>query len=173
MKYSGLIFIFAAVLLVFSSISVQKANARTSVEISNNGQGASSNINVNTNTGGNTICVNGKCTTTDNNSGKSTVCINGKCQTSEDGNLDMQSEDGNSKVHINNSSKQEVNINNSTNSAEEIKKEVRSRIEKLKKNIKTKTASTSAKKFDIKEFFKSELSFLRDLATFKFLFGSK
>ena len=175
MKHSGSIFIFG-VLLAFLSVPIHKASAETNVNISNNGEGASSNVDVHTNTGGNTICVNGKCTTTNANNGKSTVCINGKCQSS-DGSIHAESQDGKTKVRIDNSSKQEVEINNSsqsTKSAEELKKEMKAKLEKLKKNIKTPSAgSGQAKKFDIRELVRSELAFLRDLATFKFLFGNK
>src|SRR5258706_11612202 len=57
-------------------------------------------VDVETNTGGNTICQNGKCTTTTENNGTSHVCVNGKCYDSNSGKLDVQS-DG-AQVHINN-----------------------------------------------------------------------
>lgn len=82
---------------------VGRVFASTEVEISNN-DSVKSNVSVKTNTGENTICVNGKCTTTSNdNQGKSTVCVNGKCYTSEDGNINVKSIDGNTTVNIENS----------------------------------------------------------------------
>ena len=62
---------------------------------------ASSTVNVHTE-GSNqsTTCVNGNCTTT-GSSGKSTVCINGNCTTSDTGDVNYNSDDGHTQVHIN------------------------------------------------------------------------
>jgi hypothetical protein len=90
---------------------VGKVFANTEVKISNN-DSVKSNVSVKTSTGENTICVNGKCTTTSNeNQGKSTVCVNGKCYTSEDGDINVKSIDGNTTVNIENSE------NNASNSS--------------------------------------------------------
>jgi len=172
MKYSGPILLSAVALLVVLS-HPSKVNAETNVEISNNGEGATSNVDVHTNTGGNTICVNGKCTTSGENNGKSTVCINGKCQTSTDGDLHVTSEDGKAKVNVDHSKVNVGSYNQSTKSAEEIKKEVKDKIEKIKNKLKAKKASTSAKKSDMEDFFNKKLEFLRKLVTFQFLFGDK
>lgn len=96
-------FILPLVSLLFSLFipQVVAAENSTNVSISNNGEGSTSNVNVNTNTGNNTICQNGKCTTSDDGDGKSTVCINGKCSTSS-GSMHVESDDGHSKVSINN-----------------------------------------------------------------------
>jgi CCR4-NOT transcriptional regulation complex NOT5 subunit len=74
----------------------------------------SNSINVNqTTTGQTTKCVNGTCTTTGGGS-KSTVCINGKCTTTEDGsNVDVQSDDSHTQIHINTNTGGN-NINNNT-----------------------------------------------------------
>jgi hypothetical protein len=102
MKYST--FLYITICTITAIFFPYIAFAKSTVNISNNGEGSKTNVNIQTNTGNNTICQNGKCTTTSNSeNGKSTVCINGKCTSSEDGNLDIQSEDGNSSVHINNS----------------------------------------------------------------------
>lgn len=108
------------ILISLFVVSLAMASVDTKVEVSNNGEGASSDVKVETNTGQNTICQNGKCTTTSNN-GKSTsnVCINGKCYTSE-GDLHVQSEDGKSKVDINT----DTGSNESGNSTDEEKTNV-------------------------------------------------
>ncbi|MGH9858262.1 MAG: hypothetical protein ACRD4B_10500, partial [Acidobacteriota bacterium] len=79
------------------------AHAATShVSIENNSEGAHSSVQVNQEgSGQTTVCQNGRCTTTGGSS-QSTVCLNGECKTYEDGNVDIQSDDGNTKVKINN-----------------------------------------------------------------------
>jgi hypothetical protein len=74
------------------------ASTDTSIDVSNNGEGAKTDVSVTSNTGNNTICQNGKCTTTNNNGeSKTTVCIEGKCETT-DGNVDIQ--EGNTKIKV-------------------------------------------------------------------------
>lgn len=85
---------------LFLTIIVPKASA----EVRNS-------VTVNNNTGG-TSCVNGKCTTTEG-TGKSKVCVNGQCWDSSDGDVNYQSEDGNTKVNINtNSGDSSVSVQN-------------------------------------------------------------
>ncbi len=76
------------------------AFAEVNVQVSNSE--GSSQVNVNSeSTGTSTICQNGKCTTTGGES-TSTVCINGKCTTTNE-DVNYQSEDGSTKVEVNNS----------------------------------------------------------------------
>ena len=97
-------FAIACVLFLISMMAVAPVIANNDVEISNNGEGSLTNVDVQTNTGNNTICVNGKCTTSGGSTGASHVCINGKCYDSDSGNLNVQSDDGHAKVTINNNS---------------------------------------------------------------------
>ena len=87
--------------LGISVILPQAAFAEVNVEVT--GNDASSNVNVHQEgSSSTTICQNGKCTTTGGGS-KSTYCVNGKCTTTDD-NVDYQSEDGNTRIKINNNS---------------------------------------------------------------------
>lgn len=95
-------FIIASTVSLLSILVVAPVFANTDVEVSNNGEGSSTHVDVQTNTGNNTICINGKCTTTTGGNGTSHVCINGKCYDSDSGNLNVQSDDGHAKVDINN-----------------------------------------------------------------------
>lgn len=174
-------------------------SATSNVSISNNGAGATSTVNVQTNTGNNTICVNGKCTTTGGEVGKSTVCINGKCTTSE-GNVNVQSEDGSAKVNINNNSssvtqapksqtKTSIQVNQQTlgenidakkeeakKKAEEARKKAEEKIEKAASASNAAAAKAATAKnngFNISEFLDKQLEFLRKIVTFQFLFGDK
>ncbi len=165
--------------------------AASNVSITNNGEGASSTVNVQTNTGNNTICVNGKCTTSGGEAGKSTVCINGKCTTSE-GNVNVQSEDGTAKVNINNNNssvnveqkserKTSVQVNQETQGAstdsktEEEKKKVGEARKKAQEKIEKARAEAAVKdsNFDFEQFVEERLEFLRKIVTFQFLFGDK
>lgn len=148
----------------------------------------SNNVQVETNTGNNTICVNGKCTTTSGSTSKSKVCVNGKCYESDGGDLQVESEDGSTKVNIQNNGSSSVNISQKsegsvTNSVEvnqealgastgAAAREAEEAKEKAKKEVEGKL-DTENKKFDIKKFVEEKLSFLRRLVTFQFLFGSK
>lgn len=89
--------------------------AESTVNISNNEEGSQTHVNVNTNTGSNTVCINGKCTTSGGSNGQSTVCINGKCTTSNgDVNINQEGAD----IHIKtNSSSTSVNQNSDTNTS--------------------------------------------------------
>lgn len=169
------------------------AFAESSVSITNNGEGSSSSVNVTTNTGNNTICVNGKCTTSTGETGKSTVCVNGDCKTS-DGDIKVESEDGNTKVNIKSNGTSSVKIdqksNVSENATDEIEdalkkaKEAKKQADEIKKKADEKVKITKARiekakkeaedsKFDIKKLVDEQLDFLRDIVTFKFLFGDK
>lgn len=124
--------------------------AETSVDISNNGSNAHSSVDVQTNTGNNTICQNGKCETTSSGNGESKVCINGNCQTSKDGNLNIHTEDGNTKVNIQNSTNNNPSTysypkpgsENKTNSQVNINSNktdnIKNKIEEKKKHLKQK-----------------------------------
>lgn len=171
MKYVKLPLIIS-VGLVVASFSAYKVTAKTNVEISNNGEGARSSVKVQTNTGNNTVCINGECTTNkDTDNGKSTVCVNGKCETSEDGNLNVQSEDGNVKVDISNEGKNSQKTEDkSTEGKETVTDQAKptdgEKDERAKKEVTIGGVS-------LEEFIKEKLAFLRDIVTFKFLFGSK
>lgn len=95
------IFIFIVAVIFFSPNTLA---ADSSVNVSNNGANSHTSVDVESNTGQNTICQNGKCTTTGSNNGSSHVCVNGKCFDSSDGNVNYKSEDGNTNIHINNNS---------------------------------------------------------------------
>ncbi len=156
------------------------AFAVTSVNISNNEEGSRSTVDVKTNTGSNTVCVNGKCTTSSGERGKSTVCVNGKCETS-DGDMHVQSEGASAEVNISKDGNSSVNIQQNTNGSLRSKVEVNQAVEgtsvsvekKAEKKSSEKTELEDSKKFDIKEFVSEKLKFLRDIVTFKFLFGDK
>ncbi|GEM_PF-5450099 len=160
------------ILALFGLLVVPLAFAETNVDISNNDEGAHSSVDVHTNTGNNTICQNGKCTTSNGSNGKSTVCINGKCETSEDGSVHMESNDGHSKVDINNktgNSSVNVNQNSTTNVSDD--GEAQDDIS----GTPSPTDKVKEKKEEVKkvndaftEFFKSELEFLKKLFTFHF-----
>jgi hypothetical protein len=154
--------------------------AENSVEISNNGKGAKSDVNIRTNTGNNTICVNGKCTTSEGKEGKSTVCINGKCTTSE-GDINIKSEDGNTRVNIDKNGDSSVRVEQkSDNSSNKV--EIKQGVEgtsssKLEKgNAKKQTSSTvqkiKEKRLAILNLINEKLRALREIITFKFLFNA-
>jgi hypothetical protein len=103
-----------SILTILGLLAVTPAFATTSVDISNNGEGATSNVNVHTNTGQNTVCINGKCTTSGGTNGTSTVCINGRCTTSNEGTIDRH-EDG-ANVHVDNSGNSSVNVSQNSQS---------------------------------------------------------
>lgn len=63
--------------------------------------------------GTSTTCINGKCTSTGGGS-YATACINGKCTTSDDGKMDIESDDGHSSIHINNSTNNSATEDNET-----------------------------------------------------------
>lgn len=149
--------------------------AENTVTISNNGEGARSEVNVSTNTGNNTVCVNGKCTTSEGSAGKSTVCINGKCTTSEG---DIQMEEGEAKVNIQNG-KSEVKVQQGTSGTNnvEVKQKVEGVSDKADTEKKAEEASreeqAKVKEATFMELVREKLQFLRKLLTFQFLFGDK
>ncbi|HVF69065.1 MAG TPA: hypothetical protein VNA13_00720 [Xanthomonadales bacterium] len=182
-------FIFIGISAVFLAV-LPHAFAYSTVSISSNGEGATSSVDVTTNTGNNTVCVNGNCTTSQGSTGKSTVCINGKCTTS-DGDIKAESEDGSAKVNIKNNSssvkveqksdsKTSIQINQESLGAsikadtdeEAAKKKIEEEKKKAQKKIE-KAKKEAEKDFDLQEFVEHQLEFLRDLVTFKFLFGDK
>lgn len=88
---SGLIAMLLLPQAVFAEVNVHVSSTNDS----------SSSVNVESHSEGTTtICQNGNCTTTGGES-KSTVCVNGKCTTTSD-DVNYQSEDGNTKIQINN-----------------------------------------------------------------------
>ncbi len=140
--------------IVSAILSTQIALAETTVNISNNDAHSRTNVDVNTNTGENTICQNGKCTTTKSGEGKSTVCVNGKCYSSEDGNLKVESENGNTKVNINNkstttSSAESNNINSTVNVDTDTSNDKASKAAQEKKNQVKKQIADKRNAFQI------------------------
>lgn len=143
-------------LIVSVILSTQIALAETNVNISNNEGSSKTNVNVTTNTGENTICQNGKCTTTKSGEGKSTVCVNGKCYSSEEGNLKVESENGNTKVNINNKSDTTVNVDTDTSNDKASKAAQEKKIQ-IKKQIEDKRNALQIILDNIKNLLKSLL----------------
>lgn len=146
------------------------------------------NINVENNTGGNTVCVNGKCTTSEG-SGESTVCVNGKCWDSTNGDVQYKSEDGNTNVNItsnsksvtvqqnnNESSKTNIDVTNDANDiAPTIKQQVQGAKDNLqaKKDEAEKKIDEATKGFDIMTFIKTEFEEVKSFFNLEFIFGNK
>ncbi|MGI8419799.1 MAG: hypothetical protein ACR2LN_04090 [Candidatus Levyibacteriota bacterium] len=88
--------IAVTVLLFLPRVAFADVNASVS------GNAGDSNVSVDSQSQGqSTTCINGQCTTSGGGS-HATVCVNGKCTTSDSGNIDVQSDDGHSQVHISN-----------------------------------------------------------------------
>lgn len=100
MKYLASLFGLIALLTVPLFPQTVLADSTTTVNLSNNGANSQNNVTVNNNTGG-INCDNGNCTTSQSTD-QVTSCINGQCQTSDNGNLHMQSSDGNDQVNVSN-----------------------------------------------------------------------
>lgn len=98
--------IITSILALGISVTLpQAAMAEVHVEVT--GNDASSNVNVHQEgSSSTTVCQNGKCTTTGSES-KSTYCVNGKCTTTE-GDVDYKSDDGTTRIQINNDSDVEI-----------------------------------------------------------------
>ncbi len=151
------------IILLFFFIPTSIAFADTHVTVSNNGTGSNSDVSVNQQTSGQTTtCINGNCTTTGGGS-HATVCINGKCTESDNGDIDAQSDDGHSQVHISNSgtnsstsstssnnSKTSISVKSDTDSNSEEKEESTKSAEIKKKIQKAKSLFEM-----IRDFFKS------------------
>lgn len=134
-------------------------------------------VDVETDTGGNTVCVNGECTTSSNGTSKSRVCVNGECFES-DGDLHLESQNGETSVSIDNSSESSViveqNSKNEVKSEINIDEEVKGTSSKSDEEVATDAASDSDNKgFSWVKFVKDQLSFLRGIITFQFLFGDE
>ncbi|HVA96639.1 MAG TPA: hypothetical protein VND99_03210 [Candidatus Acidoferrales bacterium] len=100
MKYSAGLFTLIALLAVI--LIPHAAFADTNISVSNNADSANSSVSVNSQSSGQSIsCVNGNCTTTGGGS-KTTVCHNGQCTTTDNGNVDYQSDDGHTQIHVDN-----------------------------------------------------------------------
>lgn len=99
MKHTALLILFG---LTVGFLFPQTVLAEVNVHVSSSND-SSSRVNVESHSEGTTtVCQNGNCTTTGGDN-KSTVCVNGTCTTaSED--VNYQSEDGNTRVQINNNS---------------------------------------------------------------------
>jgi hypothetical protein len=171
---------FAIIGIVSLLVIAPVVFAENSIEIVNNGTSAKSDVNIRTNTGNNTICVNGKCTTTQGKEGKSTVCVNGKCTTSE-GNINIKSDDGNTRVNIEKNGESSVKIEqNSDNSSNKV--EIKQNVEgtstsKLEKDDTKKQGSATVQKIKenrsvILNLINEKLKTLREIITFKFLFNA-
>ena len=141
---------------------------------------AETTVNVNSNTGGNTVCQNGKCTTTEGTS-KSKVCVNDQCWDSENENVDYESPDGNTKVKITNNSdakveqESEQNTNTTvtvTDGAKKIEPTIKQEVKAAKDEAKKKIEEMT-KEFDIMEFINAQLEEIKGLFTLDFLFGKK
>lgn len=146
-------------------------------------------VNVNSNTGSNTVCVNGKCTTSDGGTSTSKVCVNGVCHTNENGNVNYESPDGNTKVTINNNSTPAVVAQQNTNDSSEtmektidaekvkptIEQAVKAAREKAdaKKEEVTKKIEETKKQFDIMSIINEKMQAVKEFFSFKFLFGEK
>jgi hypothetical protein len=155
---------------------VSAATANTSVSVSNNGEGAKTNVHVETNTGGNTICQNGKCTTTSSN-GKSTVCVNGVCNTNEDGDVNYQSENGNTKVNIQTNGEEngdqgvvtKKGVPTITPTVFKDTKEVKgakTKAEDIKKQVKAKIEKEKEKGFNLLNFLEAEFEGIKNIFSF-------
>src|SRR6266568_470159 len=100
MKRQAGFYMLFALLAVF--VLPRAAFADTDVNVSGNGDGSTSHVSVNSQSSGQSVtCVNGNCTTTGGGS-KTTVCHNGVCSTTDDGNVDYNSSDGHTQVHVHN-----------------------------------------------------------------------
>jgi hypothetical protein len=92
-------------LLLLSLLLPTAAFAEVSVNVSGNSDNANTNVSVNQQgSSQSTTCVNGKCTST-GSTGKTEVCTNGDCK-SYDGDVNYQSDDGTTKINVNNSTGQ-------------------------------------------------------------------
>jgi hypothetical protein len=149
----------------------------SNVTVTNNSQGSSNNVSVNsTNNGTSTTCINGKCTTTGGGS-HSTVCVNGKCTESTDGNVDMQSDDGKTQVHINNSTGgNEITTSTPTPSSSQNDSDADHDTDKAEAGSTTPTPTKvvikkpiTATKFSLFTFFKQEFSSLKRFFSFGLL----
>lgn len=171
MKHSAIRYILFAVLAVF--LIPQTAAASVDVNISNNNDSSDNSVSVNSQSSGESnTCINGKCTTTGGGS-HATVCINGHCTNSDSGNVDMQSDDGHSQVHIHsntsgNSVTPEASSDQSAISGEpsitpnptiiQMRKDINDKVHKqtdeVKKHLKSQESAFSA-------FIKSEMDALQ------------
>jgi hypothetical protein len=132
---------------------------------------ASTTVDVQSSTGQNTMCINGKCTTS-NSTGKNTVCVNGKCYESTES-IHVHEEDGNTSVDTKNAEenvKTEITKPEVTNKNEDLKK----KIEKIKKEAddreKAEKEKIKSANFDLNNFIRNELYSLKKFLTFQFLF---
>jgi hypothetical protein len=137
-------------------------------------------VEVKTNTGNNTVCVNNKCETRSSGTSKSRVCVNGECHES-DGDLKVESQNGKTKVDIKSKS-------SNSGSTDEEKARQEDEKEKEKEEVeegKVRGASSPEEEgpvdednekkdeFSLVVFVEEQLSFLRRIITFQFLFGNK
>jgi hypothetical protein len=144
----------------------------------------STSVDVKSNTGNNTICVNGKCTTTTGGASKSKVCVNGKCYEAE-GDLEVISDDGKTRVNIkNNNDFSGVSVPQQFDSKLDVDKEVQGtsieaknkaekELKKAEESVSRAQEKAEEKKFDIIKFIEERLALLRWIVTFQFIFGSK
>lgn len=137
------------------------------------------NVSVTSDTGSNTVCVNGECTTTSGeNNGESTVCVNGKCFDSKNGDVNYQSEDGNTKVTINSNSSVNVTQNGekTIDIANDVKPTIEQEVKAAKEELEGKKKEAEEKinevtGFDLMKFLQAEFESLKKLFTLEFLFG--
>ena len=171
MKYTATLFTFGLFSLFLAIVPTTFASTDTNVEVSNNGQGASTHVNVQTNTGGNTICQNGKCTTTSGGTGTSKVCVNGVCHTGDEGDIDYKSEDGNTKVNIqtNDSITTMPHITVVPTRIKDVKG-AHTKAEDIKDEVVQKVQD---ERFHLRQFLQTELTALKKFFSLEFLFGKK
>jgi hypothetical protein len=164
---------------LFLAANVPSVSANSSVSVSNNGEDVKTNVHVQTNTGGNTICQNGKCTTTSSsNNGKSTVCVNGVCNTSEDGDVNYQSENGNTKVNIQTNGEANGDQGVVTKKGvptitptlfKDVNQEVKgakTKAEDIKKQVKEKVEKEKEKGFNLLNFLEAEIEGIKNIFSF-------
>lgn len=168
MKYKTL-----AVFSIFTFLSLNNSPfvlASTNIRVENNATSSKTEINVESNTGNNTICQNGKCTTTQNN-GDNKVCINGKCYVNENKNIVETSENGKTKIIIqqsNSSNKNMIDNKIEKNATHEGKSkfnkdskfaskagEIKEKVKEFKKSLKTEENSFRQIINSLTNFFKS------------------
>lgn len=169
MKHSAIRYMLLAVIAVF--IFPQTAAASVDVNISNNSDSSDNSVSVNSQSSGESItCINGQCTTTGEGT-HSTVCINGNCTNSNSGNVDMQSSDGHSQVHIHtNTSGNSASTGSSTSITQEPTITPNPTIIQMRKDINDKVAKQTdevkkhlnSQESVLSVFFKAEMDALQN-----------
>lgn len=158
MKHSDtfyiLFFLTAFLVLPSSAYASVNVNVSGNADVSVHQEGSSQS----------TTCINGSCTTSGGSS-KTEICKNGNCQTFE-GNTNYESEDGSTKVHINNNSAPSSTTPTITvapsvqPTIEEKKKELANNVAEAKSNAKRMVKSHDA---FISKFIKEEIASIQEI----------